>query len=110
MQNLHTFIKFLGLTKPVIVRVNTRKNKHFDGLYMPRYSDRTAKLLEHKITIHVGDNVREFNALLAHELIHAWQEENGKTEIHGKHFKRLAKAMGEHFGIEEIYLKGTDKN
>ena len=110
MQNLHTFIKFLGLTKPVVVRVNTRKNKHFDALYLARYSEKTAKLLEHKITIHVGDNARAFDTLLAHELIHAWQEENGKTEIHGKHFKRLAKAMGEHFGIEEIYLKGTDKN
>lgn len=110
MQNLHEYIEFLGLKTPVIVRVNTRKNKHFDALYMPRYSDRTAKLLEHKITIHVGDNAREFDTLLAHELIHAWQEENGKAEIHGKHFKRLAKAMAEHFEIEEIYLKGVDKN
>jgi hypothetical protein len=110
MQNLHTFIKFLGIKKPVVVRINTRNNKHFDGLYIPRYSSKTAKLLEHKITIHVGDNARGFDALLAHELIHAWQEEHGKTEIHGRHFKRLAKAMAESFGIEEIYLKGVEKN
>jgi hypothetical protein len=110
MQNLHEYIKFLGLKKPVVVRVNTRKNKHYDGLYMSRYSDKTGKLLEHRITIHVGDNARPFDTLLAHELIHAWQEENGKAEFHGKHFRRLAKAMGEHFGLEQIYIKGTDQN
>jgi hypothetical protein len=110
MQNLHEYIKFLGLTKPVVVRVKTRANKHYDGFYIARYSDRTGKLLEHRITIHVTKNARAFDTLLAHELIHAWQEENKKTEIHGKHFKRLAKAMGEHFGIDEIYLKGVDEN
>jgi hypothetical protein len=110
MQNLHEYIKFLGLTKPVVVRVKTRANKHYDGLYVGRYSDRTGKLLEHKITIHVTENSRPFDTLLAHELIHAWREENKKTEFHGKHFRRLAKAMGEHFSLDEIYIKGVDEN
>ncbi len=110
MQNIHEYIKFLGLKKPVVLRVNTRKNKHYDGFYVARYSDKTGKLLEHKITIHIGGNARPFEVLLAHELIHAWQEENSKTEIHGKHFRALAKKMTEHFGLQEIYIKGVDKN
>jgi predicted SprT family Zn-dependent metalloprotease len=52
---------------------------------------------------------RDFNTLLAHELIHAWQEENRKAETHGKHFKKLAKQLESQFGFTEIYIKGIDE-
>ena len=111
MQNLQDYITFLGLTKPVVVRVKTRKNKKdYDALYQARYSDKTAKLLEHCITIYTQNASRDFDTLLAHELIHAWQEEHGKHEIHGKHFKKYAKKMTEYFGLQEVYIKDVDTN
>lgn len=111
MQNLNDYIKFLGLTKPVTVRVKTGKTKKsYDALYQARYSDKTGKLLGHCVTIYTQDSSRDFDTLLAHELIHAWQEEQGKTEIHGKHFKKYAKKMNEYFGLQEIYIKGVDIN
>jgi hypothetical protein len=110
MQTLNDFTKFLGLKKPVVVRINTRKNKHYDGLYLPHYSDKTGKLLEHRITIYTRESGRSFEVLLAHELIHAWQEENSKAEIHGKHFKKWAIKMNEYFDLQDIYIKGVDKN
>jgi hypothetical protein len=111
MQNLNDYINFLGLKKPVVLRIKTRKNKHdYDALYESHYSDRTGKLLEHRITIFTQDAHRDFDTLLAHELIHAWQEENSKAEIHGKHFRKYAKRMTEHFGLQNIYIKGVDTN
>ena len=70
MQNLNDYIKFLKLTKPVMIRVSTRKHKAWDGYYVPHYSDRTGELKEHRITIYLQDNSRDFEATLAHELIH----------------------------------------
>lgn len=111
MQNLNDYIKFLGLVKPVTVRVKTgRTKKDYDALYQARYSDKTGKLLGHCITIYTQDSSRDFDTLLAHELIHAWQEEHSKNEIHGKHFKKYAKKMTEHFGLQEIYIEGVDTN
>jgi hypothetical protein len=110
MKTLQQFIEYLDLKKPVVLKVNTRSHKAMDGCYVPRYSDKTGKLTEHRITIYTKDTYRDFDTLVAHELIHAWQEENKKTEIHGKYFKALAKDMGEYFGLQEVYIKGVDKN
>jgi hypothetical protein len=107
MQNLNDYIKFLGLTKPVVVRINSRSHMAWDGYYLPRYNGK-GKLTEHRITLYLQDQSRDFNTILAHELIHAWQEEHNKTECHGWHFKRIAKKMGKHFDLSSVYIKGTD--
>ena len=103
------FIDYLGLKKPVTIRILPRKNSECDAEYEPEYTER-GKLSEHIITVYTKNATRDFETLIAHELIHAWQEENKKTEIHGKYFKALAKDMGEYFGLQEIYIKGVDKN
>ena len=107
MQNLNDYIKYLGLTKPVVVRINSRTHKAWDGYYMPRYNSK-GKLSEHRITVYLQDYSRDFDTVLAHELIHAWQEENGKTEYHGWHFKRIARKMEKTFSLAGVYIKGTD--
>lgn len=108
MKQLNDYIKFLGLTKPVTLHFKTRTHKKWDGFYIPHYSNKSGKLLEHRITIYLTNASRDINTLIAHELIHAWQEENKIHEIHGKHFKRLAKMMTEKFNLENIYMKGVD--
>lgn len=108
MLYLQDYIKFLGLKKPVDITIKTRKGRDCDAYYLPSYSDRTGKLIGHKIVIWLGEANRTFDTLLAHELIHAWQEENKKLEIHGKHFRRLAKKMETAFGLCDIYIDGVD--
>ena len=109
MQNLNRYIEFLGLKKPVTITIKTRKGRDCDAFYFPDYSDRTGKLKGHKITIYTVDCGRDFETLLAHELIHAWQEEKNKAEFHGKYFQTMAKSMVESFGLKNIYIKGVDK-
>lgn len=107
MQNINDYIKFLKLTKPVVVRINSRTHKHWDGYYQARYNNK-GNLAEHRITIYLQNQSRDFDTILAHELIHAWQEENGHTEFHGKEFKRIARKMQKVFGLINVYVKGTD--
>lgn len=109
MKLLHDLIRALDIKLPVNLMINTRTNKTCDGFYLPDHSDRTGKLKGHRITIYVGNPSRDFETLLAHELIHAWQEENNKYETHGKHFKRIAKKLESEFNLTNIYLKGIDE-
>lgn len=110
MTNLYDFIKYLGLKKPVNLRIVTRKNRFADAEYEAEYSDKTGKLKEHQITIYYKNNCRDLDTLIAHELIHAWQEENKKTEIHGKYFIKYARKMEKDFNLKEIYIEGVDLN
>ncbi len=109
MKNLHTWIKFLKLKKPVNLTVINRKNKSADAEYEPEYSDKTGKLKNHNITIWFCDNTRDFDTLVAHELIHAWQEENKKWETHGPAFIKCARKMEKEFGLREVYLPDVDE-
>ena len=109
MKNLYEYIKFLQLKKPVNLRIITRKNKWADADYEPEYSDKTGKLKEHLITIYYRDNTRDFETLVAHELTHAWQEENKVRETHGPAFIKYAKKMEKAFGLHEVYINGIDK-
>ena len=108
MKNLYDYIKFLGLKKPVNLRIVTKRNRWADAEYEGDYSDTTGKLIGHNITIFFKGNSRDFETLVAHELIHAWQEENKKQETHGKYFKKYARKMEQHFNLREIYIEGVD--
>lgn len=109
MKSLYEYIKFLGLKKPVNLRIITKRNRWADAEYEPEYSDKTGKLREHNITIYFKDNTRDFETLIAHELIHAWQEENRAYETHGPAFIKYARKMEKHFGLHEIYLPDVDE-
>ena len=90
MQTLNRYCEFLELQKPVDLRIIQRFNKSADAYYEPIYSEK-GKLKRHKITIYTVDACRDFDTLLAHELVHAWQEEKGFTKrAHGKQFRRMA--------------------
>ncbi len=109
MKSLYEYIKFLGLKKPVNLRIITKKNRWADAEYEPEYHDRNGKLREHNITVYFRDNTRDFETLIAHELIHAWQEENKAYETHGPKFIKYARKMEKHFGLREIYLPEIDE-
>lgn len=110
MKNLNEYIDFLGLELPVTVIVKTSiKEKNWDAYYLPRHGKK-GKLTSHKIVIRSNGLSRNFDTILAHELIHAKQEEMKQEEIHGKIFRKFAKLMEEEFSLEEIYIDGIDLN
>jgi hypothetical protein len=102
------FIDYLGLKKPVTIRIVPKKNSECDAEYEPEYSER-GKLCEHFITVYTKNPTRDFETLIAHELIHAWQEENKKTEIHGPHFIKYARKMEKDFDLRDVYISGIDE-
>ena len=98
----------LGLKKPVDLTLKNRKAKDWDAFYQPIYSDKNGTLKSHRIVIYIADPQRDFATLLAHELIHAWQEEHYKQEMHGRWFQEKAEELQEEFGIENIFLEEFD--
>lgn len=110
MELLNELCSWLVLDKPVTLTIKTRKGKDCDALYLPRYSDKTGKLIGHKVVIYTVGTTRSFETLLAHELIHAKQEEERLTEIHGDFFQQTALEIQSSFGIEEIYIDDVDEN
>lgn len=107
MKYLTKYINYLQLQKPVVIRLITKPYKKADAEYRPRYNNR-GKLKSHDIWVYLCGNTRTFKTLLAHELIHAWQAENSKTEIHGKYFRKYAKKMEKHFKLQDIYIRNID--
>lgn len=104
---LHDLIDYLGLELPVYVELRTIYKKGYDAYYMPKYS-RKEKVNGHIIKINLVNSARTPDVLLAHELIHAWQEENGYNEIHGKHFKKMARKVEKAFGLTGVYISTVD--
>ena len=96
------FIDYLELKKPVTIRILPKSNKFADADYEAEYSEK-GKLLEHIITVYTKNMQRDFEVLIAHELIHAWQEEKKLTETHGPAFIKCAKKMEYDFGLTDIY-------
>jgi hypothetical protein len=109
MQKLNQFCEYLELELPVEVRVKQKHNRKCDAYYLPKFN-RVGKLRGHLIVIFTINTGRDFDTLLAHELLHAKQEEMGLTEIHGKRFREWAENMESDFKLSEIYIAKLDKN
>lgn len=106
---MRDYIKFLKLKKPVSIIFDNRGNRWADADYETEYCDTTGKITCHVIRIYNNADSRDSLTLLAHELIHAWQAENNKDEIHGPYFVRLARKMEKKFNLREVYLPGIDE-
>jgi len=107
-ESILEWCEYLGLKKPVYVTLTTRKHKVNDAWYQPRYGD-SGKLQSHRIKVYLNtDTDRDIKSLIAHELIHAWQEENKIGGVHGKKFARKARAMSRRFVIPRIYRPELD--
>jgi len=111
MENLAYYIQFLELQFPVELTFKTKSNKHDDAVYLPKFSNR-GNLKAHKITLYLGNQDiyarRTLDELIAHELIHAWQQENKIVEWHGPNFIMMAIAMKHTFDLPNIYLAELD--
>lgn len=111
MENLAYYTEFLGLKMPVELTLKTKSNKHSDAIYLPKFSN-MGNLKAHKIVVYLGNqdanSRRTLDELVAHELIHAWQQENNIQEFHGITFRLQANEMSERFNLPNIYLAELD--
>lgn len=93
--------EFLKLQNPVTVIIKTEKApEEPQAEYAPIYSDDTGELEAHEITIWldgIETQGRDFNTIVAHEFIHAWQEERGLSDIHGFAFRSEATELEKTF-------------
>lgn len=105
-------IESLGLESPYEIILKPKMKSA--ASYIAHYSRDTLK--KHVIRINVTNleyDVRGINELIAHEFIHAWQEENNIDDVHGKPFQRMAHILEEDIaeaGIEigKLYIDGVD--
>lgn len=95
--------RVLKLTVPVELRLCFRDSDN-DAEYVPRFNDR-GELKRHIIKLFIGDNNRDTETLIIHELIHAWQEENKIVEIHGKSFAKMARKWPQY---PDVYIPEID--
>jgi len=109
---MHTIINntvdILGLRKPykIVLKPSLKYAAEYSAVY------RKEKLCYHIIRVNLGNlahDARCLNTLVVHELIHAWQEERGLLEIHGYYFRKMARILGQAFGMSKIYMPGVDK-
>jgi hypothetical protein len=101
-------VEFLKLEKPVEIQIRTKTKKKVDAYYWGLYSE-TGELKSHLIRVYGLNPERGLQTIIAHELIHAWQEEKGfSDEIHGWKFRVTAEDIEFNFGIKNIYLPDLD--
>lgn len=91
----------LKIKKPVQIKFKTKGTGEFKscaGLYITRY--RKNSILRHDITINLDSVIHaeyNLNGVIAHELIHACQEEHNLWKENGKHhnkkFQDIAKVL-----------------
>ena len=95
----------LNLKFPVEVRLCFRDSVN-DAEYIPRFNAR-GELKRHIIKLFIAENnSRDVETLIIHELIHAYQEENKITEIHGKSFAKMAARFPDY---PNIYIPELDE-
>ena len=108
-------VEYLGLEKPYIIKLNSKGKRSASAEYIAKYN-RGGQLVSHQVTIYLGNqpqDTRDIETLIAHELIHAFQEEKGILEIHGQDFADVAGLLSMYLEtagiyVGNIYIEGTD--
>ena len=114
-------VRALGIRYPFKIELVSKGHKKAHAYYWSICKNGgKGKLHSHFIRIYLGDiteDSRSYEQILAHEFIHAWQEEQGIDEyqekngvhmFHGPQFIEMADKLGYILGLENIYLKGID--
>jgi predicted SprT family Zn-dependent metalloprotease len=113
MNIIFDIVDYLGLQKPYKIELKSRGNKSATAKYWALYSDKGAGgLHSHWIRVYLRNigipGERDLNTIIAHELIHAWQEEKGYTDIHGTSFQMKAAEIAAEFKMPGVYNPETD--
>lgn len=106
---MEQIINILNLEKPIKIVFSKKPHASWDACYTPRFT-KWGEVKSHHIKIYNNpERERDIATLIAHELIHAWQEENQVDDVHGKPFQKMAKKIRREFpGFRDIYRKDLD--
>lgn len=106
---MEDIIHNLELIKPVKIKFSKKSHKAWDAEYSPKFN-KWGELVCHHIKIYNNrDRGRSIATLIAHELIHAWQEEREIGDIHGKPFQKMARKLNSLYPeLEPIYNPEMD--
>lgn len=106
---MNDIIHTLMLEKPVKIVFSKKPHGSWDACYTPRFN-RWGEVKQHHVKIYNNaDRARDVPTLIAHELIHAWQEENCVADIHGKPFRKMARKIAKRFpALKNVYIKHLD--
>ena len=109
---IQEFVSFLGLNVKFDIQLrNTAKDTATAEYWSLR--NEKGKLKKHIIRVYLlniwGNPLeRDLETIIAHELIHAWQEEMEYLDIHGSTFKLMAADMSIEFNLPNIYIPKID--
>lgn len=109
---INQIAKYLRLKKPFSITLKSGTKNKATAKYWGLYSEK-GKLESHEIKIWIGNLEnpleRDLETLIAHELIHAWQEEKGFTDTHGESFKTAAFVISAEFNLKRVYDPDIDE-
>ncbi len=110
--------KYLRLQKPWDIGLKYKLKSGNAAEYLPVYK-KSGRIKNHRILINCSNlpfDRRSIECLIAHEFIHAWQEEtnNWQRGVHGVIFQKQAMFLQEYLKLQSIdtgplYLRGIDK-
>lgn len=108
---IQQFADWLGIKKPYEIEIRSKSHKKMTAAYWGLYTEK-GNLSKHLIRVYLGNftnpNERPLESIIAHEMIHAWQEENGINEIHGLKFIAKAQGISRAFNLTQVFIPGTD--
>lgn len=107
--------EYLGLEKPLDIKIVSKKRGvTWCGDYRPDFNDE-GELKKHLIRIYLNNiscstNTRTFWGVVAHEMVHAWQQEAGieDTKHHCKKFADMANMVKERFSLGDVFIPDVD--
>lgn len=114
MDNLsHALVHLLNIRYPYEIQLRSKTCKTATAEYWALYKNGGSGILHrHIIRIYLGNlkyaGERSFETLIAHEFIHAWQEEQGYLDNHGESFQYIADRLSRHLCLPGIYNPKID--
>lgn len=105
-------VGFLGIQKSYEIRIKS-KGHEWAAAFCEQHT-RKGKIVKHVITIYIPVMISSkfsLEAVILHELIHAWQAENDilvESEYHGWEFQNMASELEKIFKIPNIFSPDTD--
>lgn len=104
--------RYLGLNKPYDIRIKSKRHDWAAGFC--EQHTRKGKIVKHIVTVYIPtamDSEYTLESVIAHELIHAWQAEQGyltEGNYHGVEFQEMSEDITDTFGIANIFCEATD--
>jgi hypothetical protein len=110
----------MDIRKPVTIKLETtypkkKKFRGYLGWHMPYSIGGSGKVDIHEIVVYLPaleDDNSSMKAIIAHELIHAWQAEKYPKlkKFHGSKFQLMAGFIESAFDLKQVFRPGFDLN